>query len=174
MDMEREQTERYEQWYWSAEGINDRLMYLGEDLDLRTIIIDTLQRLPRDVARFALEHCRFVSVGRATLGITLPGRVGTSSHHRQTSWRVIPAYLHRLLGISDREETSEHIWIIVLDERMAFDDVQSVIAHEIAHAWLGHDRLGNPPEDCEVQTARLVQQWGFTGIGADPEFHALW
>ncbi len=99
MDMKHKQTERYEQWYWSAEGINDRLTYLGEDLNLRTMIIDTLQRLPRDVASFALENCRFVSIGRATIGTTLPGRVGTSSHQRHTSWRAVPAYLHRLLLI---------------------------------------------------------------------------
>jgi hypothetical protein len=50
MDMEHEQTKRYEQWYWSAEGINNRLLYLGEDLDLRSVIIHTLQSLPREVA----------------------------------------------------------------------------------------------------------------------------
>jgi hypothetical protein len=54
MYKERKHTARYERWRWSSEGINDRLMYLGEDPDLRAMIIDTLQRLPRAVADLVL------------------------------------------------------------------------------------------------------------------------
>ena len=120
--------------------------YYGEDEVFRWRIGEALMRLPDDVARFALARCRFVSVGRATHGMVLPGRIGT--HHY--------------------ERRSRNMWIILLDENVAEANVHSAIAHEIAHAWRRDDRLGEPPKDCEEQTARLVEKWGFTGIGADP------
>ena len=125
-------------------------MYWGEDPDLSARIVSAINQLPDRVAAFALERCTFVSVGRATLGIVLPGRVGVLNRR------------------------SRNVWIIVLDERMSPKDVDGVIAHEIAHAWRGDDRLGMMPKDCEVKTAQLVKEWGFTGTGADEKFHAEW
>ena len=130
--------------------IHDNLMYWGEDPDLRARIVSVMNQLPDRIAAFALERCGFVSVGRASLGIILPGRVGVHNGR------------------------SRNVWIIVLDERMSPEDVDGVIAHEIAHAWRGGDRLGMMPKDCEVETARLVKEWGFTGTGADEKFHAKW
>ena len=49
--------------------------------------------------------------------------------------------------------------------------MQATVAHEIAHAFLRH-REGDPTE-CEVEAARLAQQWGFTGPAADPDY-ARW
>ena len=130
--------------------ILDNLMYWGEDPQLRARIVGVMGQLPDRVAAFALERCGFVSVGRASLGIILPGRVGVVNRR------------------------SHNVWIIVLDERMSAKDVDGVIAHEIAHAWRGDDRLGMMPKDSEVKTARLVKEWGFTGTGADEKFHAEW
>ena len=45
--------------------------------------------------------------------------------------------------------------------------VASVIAHEIAHAWLKHD-LTNPgadDEQMEAEAAALCKAWGFHGLG---------
>ena len=130
--------------------IQGNLMYWGEDPDLSARIVGVMSQLPDRVAAFALERCGFVSVGRASLGITLPGRIGVHNGR------------------------SRNVWIIVLDEKMSPKDVNGVIAHEIAHAWRGDDRLGMTPKDCEVKTAQLVKEWGFTGIGADVKFHAEW
>src|SRR5262249_49118700 len=68
----------------------------------------------------------------------------------------------------------EKDWVIVLDSAIlavASEDAASTIAHEIAHAWLGHD--------CRVTSADLweltehepaarqqARHWGFTGQGA--------
>ena len=52
---------------------------------------------------------------------------------------------------------------------MALDQVHAWIAHEIGHAWRDDNRIGEAPEDCEVKTCELAQQWDFTGDGADPE-----
>ena len=132
------------------EWIHDNLLYWGADPDFSARIVSVMNRLPDQVTAFALERCGFVSVGRASLGITLPGKIGVHNGR------------------------SRNVWIIVLDERMSPEDVDGVIAHEIAHAWRGDDRLGMMRKDCEVKTAQLVKEWGFTGTGADVKFHAEW
>lgn len=58
-------------------------------------------------------------------------------------------------------------WIIVLTEELPTNDAHGIIAHEIAHAWLRHDRFADHPEDCETKAANLTREWGFTGKGAD-------
>ena len=46
-----------------------------------------------------------------------------------------------------------------------------MVAHEIAHAWLGHNPLDpDVPKDAEIVTANLVAEWGFTGLGADADY----
>ncbi len=126
------------------EEIHYDLSYHGESLDIHRQIIETILRLPEKVTKFAVENCCFISVGGAICGITLPGRIATN--------------LRR---------TTRNVWIIVLSENCNEKDIHSIIAHEIAHAWRKDDRLANPPEDCEIQTANLVRDWGFTGCGAD-------
>jgi hypothetical protein len=111
-------------------------------------IIRTLLKLPQDVRDFALERCRFVSVGKGAAGITLPGRIGSHAYDKRT----------------------RNMWLIVLDDNEPAEQVEATIAHEIGHAWRHDDRLDMPPEDCEEQTAELARSWGFTGRGADPEF----
>ncbi len=140
-------------WDQSAEGIHYRLgLDVGIDDDqTQGVIVETITRLPRNVAEYAIEQCRFVSVGRANLGITLPGR---------------------LLQPNPQESKPEPRWLIVVEDRMPAKWAHSVVAHEIAHAWLKHDR-GSPdlPVDCEVQAATLTGEWGFTGRGADVAWH---
>ncbi len=55
-------------------------------------------------------------------------------------------------------------WIVNLLESVD----KCSIAHEIAHAFLEHDRL-SPPNDCEQRACELTAQWGFSGKGADYE-----
>jgi len=72
-------------------------------------------------------------------------------------------------------------WKIILDDSMADDldpsDVESVIAHEIAHAYLGHSVFTLPElnpsgkyatSPVEVEARELAEQWGFEGIGTEP------
>jgi len=127
--------------------ICDCLVYHGEDPGLRDRIVNVLSLLPDDVTDFALDRCAFLSVGKASAGMVLPGRIGVHGH----------------------EKRSRNFWLVLLDENMPGDD--SVIAHEIAHAWLRHDRLA--ADDCETwerDAADLARSWGFVGRGTDVEF----
>jgi hypothetical protein len=127
----------------------DDLMYLGEDARTEHVIAETLVRLPSVVREFALARCVFISIGWAASGITLPGSVGVDPASRR----------------------SRNVWLIVLEERAPRDLLASVVAHEVAHAWLHHDRLSDElPQDHEVRAAELAHRWGFSGRPADPAF----
>jgi len=125
------------------------IRYYGDDGEIHRSVCLAVMRLPQAVQDFACERCAFLSVGRSCFGMCVP---------------------QMLCEI--RPETVEGRWIVLLDERTPEGDVLGIVAHEIAHAWLGHDRCAPDgcPKDCEVQTANLVAQWGFTGIGADPRY----
>ncbi len=123
------------------------VFYGGENTEMQLWIQSTLTKLPEEVAVFAIDRCRFISIGWGVAGLTFPGRIGVDDY-----------------------ESPLNVWIIVLDDNISSEHVESVIAHEIAHAWLGHDRIGDIPDDCEVVAANLTKEWGFTGHGADAEF----
>ena len=123
------------------------LAYYGEDEELRVHIALVLSRLPDRIVRFALDRCVFLSVGRTTSGMVLPGRI-TVHHH---------------------ERRSRNRWLVLLDENMPNDD--SIIAHEIAHAWLRHDRLSADDQQLwERDAAETAKSWGFVGRGCDVEY----
>jgi hypothetical protein len=130
-----------------AKQIFSELSYYGDDDHLRARIAFVLARLPDDFVAFAIGRCSFLSVGRATTGMVLPGR----------------------LGVRGTERRSRDCWLILLDEDMPDDN--SIIAHEIAHAWLRHDRLsGDDQQTWERDAAELAKSWGFVGRGTDVEF----
>ena len=129
----------------------DHLDYYGDDEGTRQLIARVVLQLPSDVAEFTLDRCRFLSIGESCYGMTLPGRIGT----------------HWL------DDNSSNVWLILLVEnldRLPGEDARSIIAHEIAHAWLGHDRTAPESEDFRTDAARLTQQWGFYGKGSDPDY----
>jgi hypothetical protein len=73
------------------------------------------------------------------------------------------------IGVHHYEKRSHNCWLIILDEKSIEDD--SVIAHEIAHAWLRHDKLSaEDQETWEVDAANLTKSWGFEGRGSDADF----
>lgn len=58
-------------------------------------------------------------------------------------------------------------WTIILSDTIAHEDVESVIAHEIAHAWLKHDSLCSDDQaKREADARRQAREWGFFGHGA--------
>jgi hypothetical protein len=123
------------------EEIHYDLAYWGDSEEMEIAIVRTIAKLPEEVAGFAVEECCYLSVGRSCLGMVLPGDIGKEK------------------------------WIILLDERISKRDLHGAIAHEIAHAWLKHDRTSpDCPVDCEVQAATLTKAWGFAGKGADVEY----
>ncbi|TMB65067.1 MAG: hypothetical protein E6J43_12440 [Chloroflexi bacterium] len=130
----------------------NQVAYLGEDNDLRSVIGDTIGRLPDDALLLAADRCVFVSVGRTVEGMTLPG------------------------DVLQRVDEDDPTWLILLDDRIMdtkeADDVESVIAHEIAHAFLGHNRMTDDGDrSVEIATCKLVREWGFEGSGTDESRH---
>jgi hypothetical protein len=118
---------------------------LQDDLDLTRTLAETLLCLPEEVAQFACDRCRFIS-SSGCYGMVLPGRLG-----------VHP----------DTRAPEDDLWLILLASDLPEADAHSIVAHEIAHAWLGHDRLSpDLTPECEVEAATLTAQWGFSGIGA--------
>lgn len=102
---------------------------------LQTIIEETIARLPRKIRAFANHECGFL--------IFAPGGLGKTVH---------------------RDHLQEQPWLIILHANMEAADAPGVVAHEIAHAWLGH-RSCHVPEEEDAALA-LTAAWGFTGIGA--------
>ena len=131
----------------SLESANIAVRYYGECPDTHTQIIETVARLPEEVRDFVSGQCRFISAGRSIYGMVLPGSI----------------------GVDDVSQAPENIWIVLLRDPLPKRDAHGIIAHEIAHAFLKHDRLSPDgyPGDSEQQVAGLAKQWGFTGKGAD-------
>jgi hypothetical protein len=112
--------------------------------------------------------------------MTVPGRIAKpNGWHRIESAiqdareRGDPPALRRFQAQARRLSSIE-TWIILLDERITDEGEEvtmGIIAHEIAHAWLKHDRhhYATPPE-CEIEAADLAKAWGFTGRGADADY----
>jgi hypothetical protein len=61
--------------------------------------------------------------------------------------------------------TGEAEWLILIDNDAP--DLETVIAHEVAHAYLGHGLEDATKEETEKQAREQVRAWGFTGKGAD-------
>lgn len=134
-------------------SIWDHIVYLGEDEELLALIGDAVRRLPDEALLLATERCVFVSVGRTAEGLTLPPYV-----------------------LQHGEDGDNLHWLILLDDGMmndkAADDVESVIAHELAHAVLGHDRMADDGDrSIELAAVRLAREWGFEGSGTDESRH---
>ena len=116
------------------------IRYYGFDQTIRATIVETVRRLPASVARFVFDRCFFVSVGRRCWGIAMP---------------------------STAAEVAANRWLVVLNEGMPRRTRHSIVAREIAYAWLGHDRLSpicDPASD--IQAEGLTAEWGFKGVRA--------
>lgn len=77
-----------------------------------------------------------------------------------------PEAIQEKHGGADDAETSHHLRVIVLAATLAEQEVPRVMAHEMGHAWCGHDRLGNAPRGwCMANSATgpavgLHGDWG--------------
>jgi hypothetical protein len=127
------------------------LSYYGDSRDTQVALVDALERLPADVRTTALDRCTFTSLGQGVVGHYFPQ----------------PIRFH-----SNTNEPEPAQWIVVINDDLGEDDLRSVIAHEIAHIWLGHwNTTAGTWLDRERQACALVAEWGFTGLGSDPSFH---
>jgi hypothetical protein len=125
-----------------ANYVGDNIRYYCDSNEAQWLAIQTVARLPREVREFVFERCVFLSIGHVNHGMALPGTIAQPD-----------------------------TWIILLGERLPQKDAHSIVAHEIAHAWLGHNRFAlDVPPDCETQAANLTRDWGFTGKGANARY----
>ena len=153
------------------EKLNDRIPDYCDNIEVHTAVLKTVSRLPADVQKYACERCVFLAL--AENGMVFPGRI-TYPHSSESveMFEQVPCGAS-LLELADYVETYERKakWIILLPGCLAADEAQSIIAHEIAHAFLGHDRLSICDFiDVETEACNLVRSWGFGGLGADVEY----
>ena len=164
----------------SYEDILYELSYYGDDAEVESYLVKVIDQLPQDVASYALEHCSFLSTGRATSGMVLPGIVAKPEHLYGLELATQSARGQgnlselRQYQAAARKLDSAAMWLVLLDERIADegeDEAMGVIAHEIAHVWLKHNRLEDTSApECEIEAANLTKTWGFNGRGAEADF----
>ena len=121
--------------------------YQGDHPELSEAMARVLLKLPEDVREFVTSRVVILSVGQTCAGHTWLARA---------PWRP-----------------EGPNWVIVIDENDD-SDREALIAHEIAHAFLGHG--SEPGKDdrttCEKAAADLAKLWGFSGRGTDAKFCA--
>jgi hypothetical protein len=135
---------QYEQWENSLEGVHYQLNLMLRNPDLEGCIVRTVLRLPAEVRAFVYGECKILDAGNAVAGHVMP-----------TSW---------VEGSS---------WLIILDGNLTVtledEDAQSIVAHEISHAWLKHSIFA-VDLSCEKEAAEQTAAWGFSGKGADIKY----
>lgn len=153
-------------------------LYCGNDADIEQLIIQTLARLPEEVQEFVCTRCRFLSIGGSANAVVLNGNMlfPPPLHFPEgIKWAIEQGRIEELLSNPPK--------LILLSEHIVDnyerEDIVSIIAHEIAHAYLGHEprHVGsevNLPAKREVEACELARQWGFSGMGTDAESRAAY
>ena len=117
-------------------AIASRIAYAGEYPETLYRIATVVSRLPDDVQTFVFTSCFFVSISG------LAGPVGLAA---------APVRL-----------PCDRPWVIALRNSLPPEDALGIIAHEIAHAWLGPDvPVAQIPSDSEARANKQAAMWGF-------------
>ena len=115
----------------------------------------------------------FDNLGHLNVGVTLEGVIVRAVHKLPPKVREF--VYGRCVFVSFAEgggqcyyKRTKRPWLIILGEKAD----ESVVAHEIAHARLGHkcDLLGNNMEvafKTETEACSLAKEWGFVGLGTE-------
>ena len=133
-----------EAWY----DVSGPAIFAGDDDQLRLALASVLVRLPKRIRHFVQRRCQILSIGRGARAITWPA------------------------SIVDKRVK----WLIVMSETAFRSQRQreSLIAHEIAHAWLKHNRLD--PDialDVEEDADKQAVAWGFSRSYSPAKLAAL-
>jgi hypothetical protein len=156
-------------------------LYWGYDPDIEQSIFQCVALLPKEVQEFAIDRCRFFSVGGSVNAAVLNGNI------------LLPPLLNLPEGIRwaieqgrIEELLSNPPMLILLSEHIVDkyerEDIVSIIAHEIAHAYLGHASRSHSLKadeahraaEMEVEACELASSWGFSGRGTDAESRAAY
>lgn len=131
------------------EALAYRIALYGCDA-IRSEIVGAVSRVPEGVQTFATERCAFLGHPEGLDGAVWPGRIAT-----------------------DFDGSDEDTWIVLLDIPLPDEVGEAVVAHELAHAYLRHDKLGQGDAiEIETEAAELAAEWGFTGRPTDPDYCA--
>lgn len=153
------------------DSLLEDIHYHGDNDDIERLIFQVVSKLPEEVQDFAIRECVFISFGNTAAGRTISGEIGY--HPALTSPQGVK-FATENGRVADFLQSP--MWLILLSEPLLIDqmseqDAQSLIAHEIAHAWSKHDtRMGSSidkAKEQEVQACDLALEWGFDGLGAD-------
>jgi hypothetical protein len=110
------------------------LVYWGDDPETEAALVRVLAKIPEDVCALALRRCWFISVGGATHAHFIP-----AEHAQAVVGRAV---------------------IVMADGQGR--QLDSVIAHEVAHAMLGHGPATvKGYDEQEEEARRLAAEWGF-------------
>lgn len=125
------------------------MAYLSGNPVVQGIIDGTVQRLPAEVRVFVTNSCVFMAVGASHgYGQSMPFRM-----------------LRPAVGYGEYPDP-EKTWLVVLGEghlvTSSDEDAASLVAHEIAHTFLGLDVTHR-------QVAEQVWDWGFRGSRSHPD-----
>ena len=134
---------QFDTWENSLEGIHDNLKLLEVAPHIEVKIVGVLAQLPKNVREFVYKECAFISIGDSNAGTTF---------------------------CMEQRNLKNFKWLIVLCDGAVNNDI-SIIAHEIAHATLGHKKFDShvrkQAKKVETDAARLTKKWGFIGLGSD-------
>ncbi len=110
--------------------------------EMKRLICKTIALLPADVQEFATCNCTFIDFDGKNFGSAWPASLFT--------------HLNR------RGRTMRNHWLITFGSALARNrnKGQFTVAHEIAHAWLGHAIMSDNLLQ-EKQADDMVKSWGF-------------
>ena len=152
------------------ETIHNYIADYCDNIEVHRLVVRVVSRLPESVQQFVCHRCILLAL--SDVGMVLPGRITHADTHDTVAMveaAPIGAQPDDLHDYVEQFEQTAARWIILLQGSPPQDE--SVIAHEIAHAYLGHDRLGISvglePVAIETQACELTRSWGFEGLGTD-------
>lgn len=124
----------------SLEGVHYQLGEIPLTSQMVSVVVNTVHKLPDTVKEFVYEKCQFTS----------PFDGGGCVYVKS-------------------ENVTRHPWLIILAESLMASD-ESIVAHEIAHAFLDHKGgpgFGELEKTTKEETAAcsLAKRWGFSGSG---------
>lgn len=133
----------------------------------RDIIVETLMRIPFDVLRKVWEQGlldRIIIVGENDNAMAIDILWQCMSEH-EVEMQRIEGYAKPVRII---KPVKFRKWFIILNEsslkKFDKETQMSIIAHEFAHVYLKHSRIGRDATSSlknEEEANRLIKEWGF-------------
>jgi hypothetical protein len=127
----------HRRWAASPEGIWETMGFVaGAETDDQQAIVQTIAALPK--------KARELAVGLIFVSMT-----------------DVDGFVHRTY-CPGHDQPQEQTWIFLNMGSLSFSKKKDTVAHEIAHAYLGHDDVGKVTSNKNEREADdLAEEWGF-------------